>query len=185
MKYLLLIILLIVICVSCSNTKDLDETSNKQDEAHNLLRENYYEDISEDSRIYGEGFSHSCIYNISTDYAITVELVIYKEKEKYDSIQITLDKKDIGGVDGSFGLLAERQCENKCNIWTLRNDEITKSIKTPDILGEYIRYHSELSGGGMIKKNGDRILMEEYITDTDNDSKCNWKMSFYVYGISK
>lgn len=181
-KIFSLLIIIMLLSVSCKN---------ESVESNTICKENYFQRIGYSciAQIYGEGFNHSYFYNLDSDYELILELILIKEGEEVDKIEVKNAKKDTGYVDGTFGILVDRDKEKNIITWTLRHDEKTKQIISTDFFKDIIGYHGSVSDGGNIDPMGVTVYCDEYDVEKDADSgndiidiEYEWSVKLNIYG---
>ncbi|GMQ60667.1 hypothetical protein AN1V17_50680 [Vallitalea sediminicola] len=154
-RIVLVIIFLLTIEVACTN--DSIESSNPE------CREMYFKDINDDiTLIYKEGFEYSYYYNLDSEYELIFELVLYKDNIMIDNIELIDIKKDIGDIDGTFGISVNMDEEKESLVWTIRHDEKTKSTVSSNFFKNIMGSHGSYMDGGLISSEGNLIIDDEY-----------------------
>jgi hypothetical protein len=117
---------------------------------------------------------------------IKLELVLFHNKVEAGKIEIKDIKENIGRVDGTFGIKAERDRENNKIIWTLRHDENTKVISSPDFLSYTSSQHGSLAEEGLIEEVGNEAFFGEFDVRNENGEESTghyeWRVQLKVYG---
>ncbi|TCT15598.1 hypothetical protein EDC18_103306 [Natranaerovirga pectinivora] len=158
LKTLLLIGIFIIISIGCENKSS--ESS--------IVIQNYHERIGKgtDSQFYKNGFEYSYYYYIDKDHEVTLEMVIKHEGKEFDNIVLTDIKRNIGDIDGAFGLSAKIDEKNDSIIWALRLDENVEYIISPDFLKNSNGSHGSLSDYGSIE--GSTVFSSGYNQKNSN-----------------
>ncbi|MGF7056439.1 hypothetical protein [Brassicibacter mesophilus] len=176
-RLLILTVIILNLCVSCKN---------KNTESDLLCREMYFQQINDDitSENYKKGFNYSYYYNLDAKYEIRFELVLLKGGIEIDKVELMDIKEDIGYIDGTFGILVERDKENNKITWTIRHDEKTKQLVSEDFFKNIVGQHGSFSSSGLIYKEGVPVLMNEYDigTSENGDKQYEWSVVFRVFG---
>lgn len=182
-RVVVLLLMIIMLSVSCQN---------KNVQSNSVCREKYYERIGSNtiSQIQGEGFRHSYYYNLESDMEIRLELSLIRKGQETKKIEIKDIKENTGDVDGTFGLAVNRDEDNNTLILTLRLDEDTEQIISPDFFSSIIGNHCTISNGGLIENESTTVFLSEYDVKEDIHNNKNegsnrqyeWGIKVNIYG---
>ncbi|GMQ62952.1 hypothetical protein [Vallitalea maricola] len=176
---MLLVTIIIVSAAACKNT-----TNNKK-----LYETNRFYMITNNtiSLTYNDDFSYSFYYKLDKKYKIKLELIIKKKEEVIGTIELEDTKEDVADIDGTFGLLVDRDKDNNKIVWTIRHDEITKKMETLDLFLDVGGHTGTICDSGILDEDGIIAIGNQYDIKNekcDNESdKYDWSMEFKVYGI--
>lgn len=171
-------LLIIAVCVSCN-------TENAQGKENPLTcEEGFYEKIDYNSVIdYKQGFSHSYSYNLDSTCELTFELLLIKGNKVIEKITIKDIKKDVGDIDGTFGVSARTDTNNDTIIFSLRHDELSKNIDSPNFFMNMKGYDSSIASGGRINSDGSFFTFDEHISDIGSDGEESWSIKVNISGV--
>jgi hypothetical protein len=172
----ILLVIIVFLNVACEN---------KNIESNLIYRTSYFNRIGNNtvSQTYGEGFSDSYYYDLDSDYEITLELILKKDGKEVDKIKLNNIKQDTGDIDGTFGILVDRDIENNKITWTLRHDERTNQIISTDFFKNMNGQNGSIGDNGIIEKKGNTVLFNEYDVEENigNNIKYEWSIELKIY----
>lgn len=179
----ILLSIIMILGVSCKN-----EVS----QSDSICMEKYYERIMSEkgAQSYQQDFSYSYYYNLESDCEVRLELLLMHNGEEVEKIEIKDMKKDMGNIDGTFGLLVDLDEESNTINWTIRHDESTKQFTSIDFFTDTIGTHASLSNGGLMDNSGTTVFLSEYDLKEDGNRDGNknsernyeWKIELKIYG---
>ncbi|QUH31079.1 hypothetical protein [Vallitalea guaymasensis] len=179
-----LILMLLVSTIIFSITACKNTTDNKKSYETNRF---YMITNNTISLTYNDDFSHSFYYKLDKKYKIKLELIIKKKEEVIGRIELEDIKDDVADIDGTFGLLVDRDKDNNKIVWTIRHDEITKKLETLDLFFDVGGHTGTICDSGILDEDGIIAIGNQYdIKNEEYDNrneKYDWSMEFKVYGI--
>jgi len=180
LKILVLALLIITVFVSC-NSENIKGKENQL-----ACEEGFYEKIDYNSVIdYKQGFSYSYSYNLDSTCEITFELLLIKGNKVIEKITIKDIKRDVGDIDGTFGVSARTEIDNNTIVFSLRHDELSKNIDSPNFFMNMKGYDSSIASGGKINSGGSFFTFDEHIPDvgSDGEERESWSIKVKISGV--
>ncbi|MCT4544491.1 MAG: hypothetical protein N4A63_13170 [Vallitalea sp.] len=97
-----------------------------------------------------------------------------------NKVELKDKKENVGNVDGTFGVSANIDYNNKIITWVLRHDEKIKQFTSKDFLRENTGLNRDEGSSGLISSDKNTVLSCEYKVN-ENNCQSKWEFKLNVY----